>query len=146
MHAVYLAGICAAPDVGAAGTDAGATGAGTADGIWDAEPDAAGAGAPMAALSSRLLPPVVGRAWLKYANSSVVTKNTAARTAVVRDRKFALPLAPKRLPALPLPKAAPMSAPLPCCSNTSAIIDKADTTCTTTTRLNIMFIAIPFLV
>jgi hypothetical protein len=35
---------------------------------------------------------------------------------------------------------------LPCCSNTSAIIDNAEITCTTTTRLNIMFIAIPFLV
>src|SRR3954464_5304715 len=39
--------------------------------------------------------------------------------AVVRDRKLAAPAEPKRLPAEPLPKAAPMSAPLPCCSSTS---------------------------
>ena len=37
-------------------------------------------------------------------------------SAVVRDRKFAEPAAPNRLPDEPLPNAAPMSAPLPCCS------------------------------
>ena len=30
---------------------------------------------------------------------------------MLRDKKLALPLAPNRLPALPLPNAAPMSAP-----------------------------------
>src|SRR4051812_9476317 len=56
---------------------------------------------------------------------SVLAKNTAARTAVVRDRKFALPLAPNRLPEAPLPKAAPMSAPLPCCSRMRPIMPMA---------------------
>ena len=46
-------------------------------------------------------------------------KNSAARTAVVRDRKLADPAAPNRLPDEPLPNAAPMSAPLPCWSSTS---------------------------
>ena len=49
----------------------------------------------------------------------LVMKNTAARTAVVCDRKFAEPDAPNRLPDEPLPNAAPMSAPLPCCSSTN---------------------------
>ena len=35
------------------------------------------------------------------------TKNTAARTPVVRDRKLAPPDAPNRLPELPLPEVAP---------------------------------------
>src|SRR5439155_16163925 len=55
----------------------------------------------------------------KYVSPRLVAKNTAARTAVVRERKLAAPEEPKRLPAEPLPKAAPMSAPLPCCSSTS---------------------------
>ena len=37
-----------------------------------------------------------------------------AQAEVERDRKFALPLAPNRLPEAPLPNEAPMSAPLPC--------------------------------
>ena len=45
-------------------------------------------------------------------------KNTAASTAVVRDRKLAEPAAPNTLPDEPLPNAAPMSAPLPCCRST----------------------------
>ena len=90
-----FAGICAAPVAGTAGTTV--TGA-------------AGAVTP-----SRTLPELtVGRAMPKYASKSVDTKNTVAKTAVVRDKKLALPVAPKRLPDPPLPKAAPMSAPLPC--------------------------------
>ena len=38
----------------------------------------------------------------------------AASTEVVRDKKLAPPVAPNKLPDVPLPKAAPMSAPLPC--------------------------------
>jgi len=56
---------------------------------------------------------------------------TPASTAVVRDRKLALPLAPNRLPDEPLPNAAPMSAPLPCCRSTNAQIASATPTCTT---------------
>ena len=41
----------------------------------------------------------------------------------MRDRKLAEPAAPNRLPDEPLPNAAPMSAPLPCWSSTSAQID-----------------------
>jgi hypothetical protein len=55
-----------------------------------------------------------------------VTKNTAAKTAVVRDKKLAPPVAPNKLPEPPLPKAAPMSAPLPCCTKIKPIIANAD--------------------
>src|SRR5437763_14503580 len=71
---------------------------------------------------------------------SVLAKNTAARTAVVRDRKFALPLAPNRLPEEPLPKAAPMSAPLPCCSRMRPIMPSAVRIWTARTRVSRRFI------
>ncbi len=58
-------------------------------------------------------------------------KNTAARTAVVRDKKLADPVAPNKLPDAPLPNAAPMSAPFPCCSKTSPMTPNADNNCTT---------------
>src|SRR5512134_2076247 len=67
----------------------------------------------------------------KYVNPRLVTKNTAASTAVVRLRKLAEPVAPKRLPDAPLPNAAPMSAPFPCWSSTSPITTSAATTCKT---------------
>src|SRR5207253_988274 len=70
-------------------------------------------------------------------------KNTAAHTAVERDRKFALPVAPNRLPDAPLPKEAPMSAPLPCWIRTRPIITSAATICSTTTKLSIQFIPAP---
>ena len=57
----------------------------------------------------------------KYARPRLVRKNRLARTAVLRLRKLAEPLAPNRLPDEPLPNAAPMSAPLPCCKSTNAI-------------------------
>ena len=57
--------------------------------------------------------------------AEAVTKNTAARMAVVRERKFAEPVAPKRLPEEPLPNAAPMSAPLPCWSSTRPMMPSA---------------------
>ena len=96
MQGNYLDGICAAPD-------AGKTGAGTAP-----------AGAVTAAFSSTLPDVAVTRGVPKYANAKVLTKKMVASTAVVRDKKLALPLAPNRLPEPPLPNAAPMSAPLPC--------------------------------
>src|SRR5690242_13719877 len=46
-------------------------------------------------------------------SASVAAKNTVAHTAVERERKFALPVAPNKLPDAPLPNEAPMSAPLP---------------------------------
>ena len=49
----------------------------------------------------------------------LVRKNSAAIIAVVRLRKFAEPEAPNKLPDAPLPNAAPMSAPFPCCSSTN---------------------------
>ena len=58
----------------------------------------------------------------------LVTKNTAARIAVVRLKKLAEPVAPKRLPEAPLPKAAPISAPLPCRSSTSPMMASAHNT------------------
>src|SRR5438477_742204 len=58
-------------------------------------------------------------------------KNTAARTPVVRERKFAEPVAPNRLPEAPPPKPEPMSAPLPCWSSTRPMIARAVSTCST---------------
>jgi hypothetical protein len=58
-------------------------------------------------------------------------KNTAANAPVALLRKFADPLAPNRLPDEPLPKAAPMSAPLPCCSKTKTTTEIAADTWTT---------------
>src|SRR5205807_6112392 len=56
--------------------------------------------------------------------------------AVVRDRKFAEPLAPNRLPEAPLPKAAPTSAPLPCWSSTRPMMQSATTTSTMRISVN----------
>jgi hypothetical protein len=67
----------------------------------------------------------------------VLIKNTTAAHLVARDIKFAAPVAPKRLPAEPLPKAEPISAPLPCCSNTKEIMVSEDRICTTNKRVNI---------
>src|SRR5690606_1926348 len=63
-----------------------------------------------------------------HAKAPVVTKNTTAAHFVARDRKLAAPAEPNTLPAEPLPKAAPMSAPLPCCSRTSTMIKSEETT------------------
>src|SRR5439155_3900273 len=108
------------------------------------EDDAAplAAGAPIAGRSRTL--PVDGRArsFEKNASASVHAKKTPAHTAVERDRKFALPVAPNRLPDAPLPNEAPMSAPLPCCTSTRPIITSADTTCATSTRLRIHCIVV----
>lgn len=71
-------------------------------------------GALTAGASSTLPDDARARSFDTYARANVQQKNTAAQTAVDRDRKFALPVAPNRLPEAPLPKDAPMSAPLPC--------------------------------
>src|SRR6185369_3035352 len=121
-------------------------GAGAAvPGIWAAAPEAAGAGTGAGAVfvvaaRSRTLPDSTGRRLPKYASAKVQAKNTAASTAVVRDRKLALPLAPKRLPELPLPNAAPMSAPLPCWMRMSPIMARAVSICTARTAVSNTFI------
>jgi hypothetical protein len=58
---------------------------------------------------------------------------------VVRDKKLAPPEAPNKLPELPLPKAAPMSAPLPCCTKINPIMAKADNICTAKITVIIAF-------
>ena len=92
---------------------------------------------------STLVPPVV-RCVASADRPSVAAKKIAAATAVDFDMKFDEPVAPNRLPEAPEPKAAPMSAPLPCCSSTRAMIASADRTCTTTTRLNKVFMLFQF--
>jgi hypothetical protein len=79
----------------------------------------------MGAFSKTLEPSSVGRKFPKYAKARVQAKKTAANAEVLRDKKLALPLAPNKLPELPLPKAAPMSAPFPCWINIRPIMAKA---------------------
>src|SRR5574343_1535618 len=69
--------------------------------------------------------------------------NTVFKTAVVRDRKLALPLAPNRLPELPLPKAAPMSAPLPCWIKIRPIMASADSSCAASRTVTRTLMLIP---
>jgi hypothetical protein len=61
-------------------------------------------------------------------NVRVAIKKIAAKTAVSRLKKFADPLEPKTLPAEPEPKAAPISAPFPCCNNTKTMMAIAQIT------------------
>ena len=117
-----MAGLAGAPAAGAVGTGAG-TEAGAEAGVG-AVVEAAGvdpgmvsltgAGTAEAGTASSTLPADSGRKLPKYAKAKVVTKKMAASTEVVRDKKLAPPVAPNKLPDVPLPKAAPMSAPLPC--------------------------------
>jgi len=80
--------------------------------------------------------PARDEAWLDIsASSRVLTKNTVAQAAVERDRKLALPVAPNKLPEEPLPKEAPMSAPLPCCTSTRPIMTSAERICTARRRV-----------
>ena len=51
---------------------------------------------------------------LRYVRPILVTKKIVAAIPVARLRKLAEPAAPNTLPAEPVPKDAPMSAPLPC--------------------------------
>jgi hypothetical protein len=98
-----------------------------------------GAGAPGAAgvevagftnSSTTLLPPTPGvRAFEIAASAKVQIKKVAARPAVMRLSKLADPEAPNKVPEAPLPKAAPMSAPLPCCKSTSTITPSAARAC-----------------
>ena len=83
-----------------------------------------------------MMPPLVPLAWVvaKFASTRVDAKKTAAATPVDLDMKFDEPVAPNKLPDAPEPNAAPMSAPLPCWSNTSAMIARAESTCTITTK------------
>ncbi len=76
---------------------------------------------------------------------SVLTRNTVASTAVLRDKKFALPLAPNKLaePAPPLPNAAPASAPFPCWTNINPIMTTADTSWRTCMMLDKIFTLTP---
>lgn len=50
----------------------------------------------------------------RYASAKLVQKKVVANTPVALDMKFADPVAPNKLPDDPPPKAAPISAPLPC--------------------------------
>jgi len=76
-----------------------------------------------------ITPPLLGaRLLLSNTKASVAVKNIAAAIAVDFDKKLDEPLAPNKLPDEPDPKAAPMSAPLPCCSKTSPMIANADNT------------------
>jgi hypothetical protein len=142
-------GICVAAGASAAGT-AGAAGAGAAEAAAGAEPVVGIAPDPLdgatGAVTFSITPPptVALRSLAMNDKASVAEKNTAAATPVDFDMKFDEPVAPNRLPDAPEPKAAPMSAPLPCCSNTSAMISNADKTCTTTTKLNNVFMPFPF--
>jgi len=123
------AGVAAA-GTASAGAVAGAVGA--ADGMA-AEP-CTGAGAVTLSITpapAEMLPLLAMTDRLR-----VAAKKIAAASAVDLDRKFEEPDAPNRLPEAPEPKAAPMSAPLPCCNNTRAMMATADRTCTTMTRLN----------
>jgi hypothetical protein len=86
------------------------------------------------------LPVVFGLLDATYAKARLVAKNTAARIPVALLKKFAEPVAPKRLPEAPLPNAAPISAPLPCCINTKPIIDRATSICTVKTTEKSQFI------
>ena len=65
-----------------------------------------------------------------------------AQTAVERERKLALPVAPNRLPEAPLPNEAPMSAPLPCWIRIRPIMASADNIWTTKIKVNITLIRI----
>ncbi len=99
----------------------------------------------LGAIARERLPSLrVGYARIREASARVEAKKIAAATAVDFDRKLDEPLAPNRLPDAPEPKAAPMSAPLPCWTSTRPMMASADTTCRTTIRLNNTFIIIPF--
>jgi hypothetical protein len=136
----------AAPLVAGAGDDgagAGAGDAGTAPGTVAGALAGAGTGIALESFASvfagsvlaagavtpsitppPITPPLIFGAW-KYVSPKLVAKNSAAHTPVDRDKKFAAPEEPNKLPAEPLPKAAPISAPLPCCNSTKTIMAKA---------------------
>jgi len=141
---IWPAGVLAAGAVAAGAAGVAAAGAAGVVGMAPAPVDGAGATGTVLTLSITPPPTDEVRALAMYDRPSVALKKIAAATPVDFDMKFDEPVAPNRLPEAPEPKAAPMSAPLPCCSNTNAMIAKADKTCTTTTKLNNVFITIPF--
>ena len=133
----------AATGAGTAAVGAGAApGAGRTPGMTpaagaEADPGTADAATGAAGRSSTLVPapaPEVVRVDIK-ASSSVQMKKTVAQAAVDRERKLALPVAPNKLPDAPLPKEAPMSAPLPCCTSTRPIMASAESNCTVRSRV-----------
>jgi hypothetical protein len=113
---------------GAGAAGAGATGVGATAGA--AVPGAgAGAGALVNDRSNTLLGSPGARVPM-YASDKLVTKNSAANTAVNLENRVLVPRAPKTVPDAPEPKPAPASAPLPRCSRTRPIIISASSTCT----------------
>src|SRR5262245_18134428 len=94
------------------------SGAAFAGSLAGGAPGAAGTSFAFGAIFSTMpccITPLGGPCVVAYhVRPRLVAKKTAARIAVVRDRKLAEPVAPKIVPDAPLPKAAPMSAPLPC--------------------------------
>jgi hypothetical protein len=146
-QAAYFVGTAPAPDAvgaGAEGTataDAAGAAAGLAPGTCAAPVSGPlAAGAVTLGWSSTLPDAGRERSLEKYASASVQAKKIAAHTAVERDMKFALPVAPNKLPDAPLPNDAPMSAPLPCWISTRPIITSAARICNATTRFHTKFI------
>ena len=126
----------AGASTGAGVAAAGAAGAGAAEGIAAAPPTGAGAVAGALTVSITPAPAEILPLLARTDGPRVALKKMAAATAVDFDRKLEEPEAPNKLPEAPEPKAAPMSAPLPCCSSTRPMIATAEMTCTTITRLN----------
>ena len=121
----------------AAGAEPGAADAGGAD-AGGAEPEGAGVGAgaalraaaaACAARSSTELGSPLGRVPM-YASVKLVTKKSAANTAVSFENNVAVPRAPNTVPEAPEPKPAPASAPFPRCMSTRAMIISASRMCT----------------
>ena len=111
------------------------TGGGVGVGVGDVAGAAAGGaleGAAAAACAARSNTDVGSTVACEpiYARLKLVTKNSAANTAVNFENKVLVPRAPNTVPDAPEPNPAPASAPLPRCSSTSAIIISASNTCT----------------
>src|SRR3989344_2010834 len=86
--------------------------------------------------TTTLLVTLAGTVCCAYSHASprLERKNTVPRIAVVRVRKFAEPRLPNNVCEAPLPKAAPISAPLPCCSRIRPISPTAEMTSITSTK------------
>nr|CCO25573.1 Conserved hypothetical protein [uncultured bacterium] len=120
---------------GATGADAAGTLAGTVAGALTGTSDL------VTGLSNNAAPPAAWRFAPIEVKASVDAKNIVAAIAVDLVKKLDEPVAPNKLPDAPEPKAAPISAPLPCCNKTKPTITSADKTCTTTMIAYIEFIA-----
>ena len=64
----------------------------------------------------------------RYASDRLVTKKSAANTAVNFENNVLVPRAPNTVPDAPEPKPAPASAPLPRCNSTKPMIISANST------------------